>query len=180
LLTIEALLHHIDHPNQLNGLSPDDLSQIVGSSLEAKQLHAILQLAQLLSNPGRQDRFVIRMPRDAYQYCKEKIEMGGDCQTILLSLNTKNHITGWTQINAGVIADSPACQRIIFRYLILRNAASGIVVKIQKDGDIHPTPEQIIMARNIIEASEVCGIPILDILNLTDSEYLSFKDKGWI
>ncbi|GAA4718076.1 JAB domain-containing protein [Brevibacillus fulvus] len=180
LLTIEALLHHIDHPNQLKRLSLDDLSQIVGSFTEAKQLHATLQLAHLLSNPGWQDTFVIRMPRDAYQYCKEKIKMCGDCQTVLLSLNTKNHITGWTQIESKVMNDIPACQRFIFRQLILRNAASGILVKMQKAGDIHPTPEQITMAKAIAEAAEVCGIPILDVINQTDSDFLSFKERGWI
>ncbi len=180
LLTIEALLHRYDHPNQLKGLSPDDLSQIVGSSAEAKQLHATLQLAHLLSNPGRQDRFVIRMPRDAYQYCKEKIEMGGDDQTVLLSLTTKNHVTGMIHIDAEVMADIPTCQRIIFRELILRNAASGILVHILKKGDLHPTSDQITVAKTITEAGDVCGISILDVVHMTDSEFLSFKDKGWL
>ncbi|EMT50026.1 MULTISPECIES: JAB domain-containing protein [Brevibacillus] len=180
LLTIQALLHHFDHPNQLKGLSQEDLSEIVSSSAEGKQLHATLKLAHLLSNPGRQDRFVIRMPRDAYQYCKEKFEMVGDGQAVLLALTTKNHVLSLTTIDEKVMADIPTCQRFIFRELILRNAASGILVHILKEGDLNPTTEQISVAKTITEAGDVCGISILDILHMTGSEYLSFKEKGWV
>ncbi|MFD2370621.1 JAB domain-containing protein [Brevibacillus sp. GCM10020057] len=179
LLTIQALLHHYDHPNQLKGLSPEDLSEIVSSSAEGKQLHATLKLAHLLSNPGRQDRFVIRMPRDAYQYCKEKFEMVGDGRTVLLALTTKNHVLSQTTIDEKVMADIPTCQRFIFRELILRNAATGILVQILKEGNLYPTPEQITVAKTIAETGNVCGIAILDVIHMTNSEYLSFKDRGW-
>ncbi|RNB53523.1 DNA repair protein [Brevibacillus gelatini] len=179
--TVKPLLKYYDGSRVIKTVSEEEISQIVGVSIsEAKELQAILQLAHLLSSPDKPDRYTIRMPRDAYKYCNEKIEMGGDCQTILLSLSTKNHVVNLTYIDTEAMVEISTYQRFVFRHLILRNAASGILVHIEKEGDLNPTPEQITEARIIAQAGDICGIPLLDVINITQSEYLSFKDKGLI
>lgn len=179
--TLDSLMKQVSHPQQLTDLSEEEIQRIVGNaSSTTKQLRPALQLARLLGVPQWQQRFTVRLPRDVVQYCRENIDFRSDQQTLLIGLNTKNMITWQKYIDTEVMAHIPACQRFIFRELILRNAASGIIVQIVKNDDLTPTPDQITVAKTVAEAGDVCGIPILDMIYLTASEFLSFKEKGWL
>ncbi|MED1947203.1 MULTISPECIES: JAB domain-containing protein [Brevibacillus] len=179
--TLEALMMQVTHPQQLTTLSDDDIMRITCiSSSTMKQLRATLNLADLLAVPQRRQQYTVRLPRDIVQYCMDNIDLNKDQGTYLFGLNTKNIITTTELITKETMQCFTAYRRTVFRHLIIHTCASGILVHIHSPGDNNPSQEQINLARQISDAGDIMGISILDVIVMTGTDYLSFKERDWL
>ncbi|MCG5251363.1 JAB domain-containing protein [Brevibacillus agri] len=179
--TLDALMTQVSHPQQLSALSESEIMRIAGSSnINTKELKATLQLANLLAVPQRLQRFTVRLPRDVVQYCRDNIAISSDRNTFLIGLNTKNMISTIKRMGDDTIQSLSSYQRAVFSHLIIHKCASGILVHWRSAGDINPSQEQISLSKQIADAGDVVGISILDAIVMTDTDYLSFKERVWL
>jgi|GEM_PF-2512478 len=179
--TLDALMIQVSHPKQLTELSEEDIQRMaVGTTSTTKQLRATLQLAHLLAVPQRRQHFTVRLPRDVVQYCRENITSCGERNTLLIGLNTKNMITTTEQIREETMQSLTTFQRAVFRHLIIHKCASGILVHKRSADDINPSQEQISVSKLIAEAGDTIGVSLLDIIEVTNTDYLSYKERGWL
>ncbi|WP_134686492.1 JAB domain-containing protein [Brevibacillus migulae] len=179
--TLDTLMTTVTHPQQLTDLTEEDIQRIAGNDATAtKQLRATLQLAHLFAVPQRRPHFTVRLPKDVVRYCRENITSCGERNTFLIGLNTKNMITTTECIPEETMQSLTTYQRAVFRHLVIHKCASGILVHRYDDGDIHPSQEQIGLSKQIAETGDVVGISILDVLHLTDSDYISYKEHNWL
>ena len=58
------------------------------------------------------------------------------------------------------------------------NAANIILALNHPSGDPSPSKEDIEITRRLTKAGEILGIQVLDHLILTDTDFLSFKERG--
>ncbi|EJL46190.1 MULTISPECIES: JAB domain-containing protein [Brevibacillus] len=178
---LDTLMTQVSRPQPLTTLADEDIQRIAGSNATAtKQLRATLQLAHLLAVPQRRQHFTVRLPRDVVQYCRDSIRSCGERNTFLIGLNTKNMITTTECVPEETMQSLTTYQRAIFRHLIIHKCASGILIHMRSAGDIHPSQEEISLSKQIADVGDTVGISILDVIEVTETDYLSYKERGWL
>ncbi len=69
--------------------------------------------------------------------------------------------------------------RDIFRFAITNNSSSLLIAHNHPSGNPEPSPQDIQFTRQIIQASQLVEIPIVDHIIFGNGDYWSFADHGW-
>lgn len=96
----------------------------------------------------------------------------------LLTLDTKNNITGIFTVSTGSLSASIVHPREVFKRAVLQNAASIIICHNHPSGDATPSQEDITTTKRIYDAGEILGIKLLDHIIIGDNKYTSLKGIG--
>ena len=100
---------------------------------------------------------------------------------MVIALNTKGKIIGYTTASVGDISSSIVHPREIFKYLIACNAAAGIICHNHPSEDPEPSVEDISTTERIAKAGEILGIKIVDhIIIGNETDYVSLKSEGYL
>lgn len=99
---------------------------------------------------------------------------------LLLTLNTKNVITGWFEVSRGSINESIVHPREIFKRALTNNATSIVVAHNHPSGDPNPSKEDINITNRLKECGKLLGINLIDHIIIGDEKYVSLKEKGII
>ncbi len=122
----------------------------------------------------------INSPSVVYEVLKEYLEGADREKFVLLTLNTKNHITSITTVSVGSLSETTVHPREVFKTAILLNSASIIVCHNHPSGDSTPSKADINVTDRIKEGGKILGIELLDHIIIGDDNYCSFKAKGLI
>jgi len=95
-----------------------------------------------------------------------------------LSLNGANEVIGNRVITVGLLNSSQVHPREVFAEVISDRAASVILAHNHPSGVLKPSPEDITINQQLIDAGEILGITVLDHIIITKKGYLSFKEAG--
>ena len=98
----------------------------------------------------------------------------------LITLDTKNNITGIFTVSTGSLNASIVHPREIFKRAVLQNAASIIICHNHPSGDPAPSKEDINITKRLKEAGDLIGIKLLDHLIIGDNNYISLKERCFI
>ena len=96
----------------------------------------------------------------------------------LITLDTKNNITGIFTVSTGSLNSSIVHPREVFKRAVLQNAASIIICHNHPSGDATPSSEDISITKRLHEAGEILGIKLLDHIIIGDNKYTSLKERG--
>jgi DNA repair protein RadC len=66
----------------------------------------------------------------------------------------------------------------VFRDAVRRNSAALIVAHNHPSGDPTPSPEDVLVTRQIVEAGKLLDIDVLDHLILSSRRYVSLRERG--
>ena len=81
-------------------------------------------------------------------------------------------------ISIGSLSASIVHPREVFQVAVTRAAASIILAHNHPSGDVTPSKEDIELTRRMVEAGSIMGIDILDHIILSESDFLSLKERG--
>ena len=83
-------------------------------------------------------------------------------------------------INLGGIAAVYVDIKLIIKYVILQEASSFIVCHNHPSGNLKPSPQDIKLTQDLIEASKVMQLSFLDhiILSCNKNSFFSMNDEG--
>jgi len=99
----------------------------------------------------------------------------------VLTLDTKNKITGIFEVSRGTLNASIVHPRDVFQRAILQNANCIMLVHNHPSGDTTPSREDLSVTKRLEEAGNLLGIKVLDHIIIGDEyKYLSFKQEGLI
>jgi DNA repair protein RadC len=147
---------------------------------EAKtaQLKAALEIGRRLLLTTNEERLQIRSPADAAQLML--IEMGHLDQEHLraICLDTKNRVQKVHTIYVGSLNSSLVRVGEVFKETIRLNSAALIVVHNHPSGDPTPSPEDVLVTRQIVEAGKLLDIEVLDHLVIGQGRYVSMRERG--
>jgi len=155
-----------------------ELAKLKGiGAAKAAQIKAAIELGRRLSLEKTQEKTTINSPQDAANLVR--FEMSGLTREEIwvLLLDTRNRVIDIEKVYAGSLNSAFARIAELFKSAILRNAASIIAVHNHPSGDPTPSPEDIAMTRNMIQAGKLLDIPLLDHLIIGVDSYLSLKEK---
>jgi DNA repair protein RadC len=147
---------------------------------EAKvaQLKAALELGRRVLATSPEQRYQIRTPADAASLLMMDMAFLEQEHLRVLLLNTKNHVVGSPTIYKGSLNSSVVRVGEIFREAIRQNCAAIIVAHNHPSGDPTPSPEDIAVTCEIIQAGKLLDIDVLDHLVIGHNRYISLRERG--
>lgn len=131
-------------------------------------MKTIISLLSLKIIKEKEERYDLKQkvtsPEVAHEVAIKVLEMHERPEEImaLITLDTKNKITGVFVVSTGTINASLVHPREIFKRAMLQNAASIILMHNHPSGDPDPSVEDIEITRRLVEAGNIIGISILD------------------
>ena len=95
----------------------------------------------------------------------------------VLLLNTKNQVQGIPEIYIGNVNSSVVRVAEVLRPAVRENVPSIIVVHNHPSGDPTPSPEDMLITREIVAGGQMVGIDVLDHVVIGGNSHVSMKDK---
>lgn len=122
----------------------------------------------------------ISCPKDIYEVLTKvcRIQCNAEEVFILITLNTKNIVTGYFEVHRGTINTSLVHPREVFKRALLNNASNIMVAHNHPSGDPNPSKEDIQITERLKEAGNLLGINLIDHIIVGDDKYISLKEKG--
>ena len=122
----------------------------------------------------------ISCPKDIYEVLTKvcRIQCNAEEVFILITLNTKNIVTGYFEVHRGTINTSLVHPREVFKRALLNNASNIIVAHNHPSGDPNPSKEDIQITERLKEAGNLLGINLIDHIIVGEDKYISLKEKG--
>jgi DNA repair protein RadC len=142
------------------------------------QVKAALELGRrlLLESPG--DRPQIRSPADAANLVMSEMSLLEQEHLRVMLLDTKNRVLETTNVYVGSLNTSLIRVGELFRGAIRANCASLIVVHNHPSGDPTPSPEDVAVTKQIVEAGKLLDVDVLDHLIIGRQRFVSLKERG--
>lgn len=168
--------------NGLNSLKNANISNLmevdgVGEA-KAAMILAAVQLGIRLAVSSNGTKIRVTSPSIAANYVLSEMSVLEQEHFRIMTLNTKKEINFIREISKGTINMTIVHAREVFRAAISDNAHSIILLHNHPTGDPSPSKEDIGLTKNLIEASKIIGIDILDHIIIGDNRYFSFLEEG--
>jgi DNA repair protein RadC len=145
---------------------------------KAAQLKAALELGRRLLVEAPEDRPQIGTPADAANLLMLEMGLLEQEQMRVLLLDTKNRLLAAPTVYQGSLNTSLIRIGELFREAIKQNCAAIIVVHNHPSGDPTPSPEDVGVTRQIVQAGKLLDIELLDHLIIGRNRYVSLKERG--
>jgi DNA repair protein RadC len=166
--------------------STAELSRLAGiGRVKAQMLKAALELARRLALEAIPENPLISSPEDVLMILRERVRLAEAEIFWVLVLDTKNKLKQPPlEITRGTLNSSLAHPREVFREAIRSTAAAIVLAHNHPSGDPTPSPEDVKITRQLVEAGRIIEIRVLDHIILgrqrTDQlhEYLSMREIG--
>ena len=166
----------------LSGLARTPVSELVRVKGigEAKGigLAAALELGLRMMREPLESRKVVKSPQDAANYFNDMGTLEQEVMRTLL-LDTKNRVLAAPTIYRGSLHTTVIRINELFREAVRQNCASIIVAHNHPSGDPTPSPEDIAVTREIVQAGKILDIDVLDHVVVGAGEkFVSLKERG--
>jgi DNA repair protein RadC len=92
-------------------------------------------------------------------------------------LNTKNFVVGTPTVYVGSLNASMVRVSEVFRDAVKENCAAIIVAHNHPSGDPTPSPEDVLVTRDLVAAGKLLDIEVLDHLVIGHNRYISLKQQ---
>jgi DNA repair protein RadC len=142
------------------------------------QLKAALELGHRLLLESPDTRSQIRCPADAANLVLSEMSFLEQEHLRVMLLDTKNRVLDTPTVYIGSLNTSLIRVGELFREAIRTNCASLIVLHNHPSGDPTPSPEDIAVTRQIIEAGQLLDVDVLDHLIIGRQQFVSLKERG--
>ena len=96
----------------------------------------------------------------------------------VILLDTKNRVTGVSEIYIGNVNLSVVRAAEVFRPAIRQNSTAIVVVHNHPSGDPTPSPEDVTVTEQLKSSGELLGIEVLDHVILGGQGHVSLKEQG--
>lgn len=145
---------------------------------KAAQLKAALELGRRLVSTQPEERAVVHSPQDVANLLMAEMGFLDQEQLRVVLLNTKNQVISMPEVYRGNVNTSLIRPSEVFREAVRENCPAIIVVHNHPSGDPTPSPEDIQVTEQIVEAGKALDIEVLDHLIIGEQRYVSLKEQG--
>ncbi len=144
---------------------------------KAAQVQAALELGRRLLLLTPEQRRQINTPEDVASLLR--LEMGhlDQEQIRVLLLDTRHRLIRQVLVYQGNVCSAQVRIGELFREAIRENCSAVLVVHNHPSGDPTPSPEDVAITREIIEAGRLLSIEVLDHLVVARQGYVSLRER---
>jgi len=174
----QLLLSDLDGLDGLTKASPQELRQVKGiGEVKAAQIKAALELGRRATIMPPVERPLVRSPAEAANLLMPEMASLEQEHMRIILLDTRNRVLSVPTIYIGSLNSSVIRVGELFKAGIRENAASLIVAHNHPSGDPAPSPEDIAVTRQVIEAGKLLGIDVLDHVIIGRGSFVSLKER---
>jgi len=197
--------HHVPEPTapvlaRVAGIAPDVVVSLLGhygslgalrradaptlrathglTRRQASRLVDALDLATRLLVEPREERPRVTSPRDAARLVLAEMGALESEQMRVLLLDTKNRLIAAVTLYSGTVNACHVRIAEIFREAVRRNATSLILAHNHPSGAVEPSPEDIALTREVVQAGKLLDVEVLDHLVVGAGAYTSLHERG--
>ena len=172
----ELSRHQRDPLAALRDVSVQELMQIPGvGPAKATTILAAIELGKRILQSRPLERTVIEDPAVAAAALSNDLMWQAQERFAVLLLDIKHRLIGTQVITIGTATETLAHPRDIFREVIRQGAVRLIVAHNHPSGNVEPSPEDIVLTRQLLAGAQFLGIPLLDHLILGNGDHLSLR-----
>ena len=173
------LLAKFHSTDKLARASIDELCQVRGvGRARATRLKATLELARRLFVARLDEYPQITSPADAANLIMNDMAALEQEELWVLLLDVKNRVQRTTKLYRGSTNASMVRVGEVFRDAIRANATAIIVAHNHPSGDPTPSPEDVLITRQINSAGKITDIALLDHIIIGYNRFISLKERG--
>lgn len=183
--TAKNILRSIKSESDENGLNSlknanfANLMKVEGiGEAKAAMIIAAVELGVRLANSSYNSKIRITSPSIAANYVLSEMSSLEEEHFRIMTINTKKEINYVREISKGTINMTLVHPREVFKSAISDNAHSIILLHNHPTGDPRPSKEDINLTNNLVEASKIIDIEILDHIIIGDNKYFSFLEEN--
>lgn len=145
---------------------------------KAIELQAVFELGHRIKLESVGERPMIKTPSDAATLLANMGVLEQEEMRVVL-LDTKNHVLAMPTVYSGSLHTTVIRVSELFREAVRQNCAAIIVVHNHPSGDPTPSPEDIAVTREIVQAGKLLDIDVLDHLVIgAGDKFVSLKERG--
>jgi len=144
---------------------------------KAAQLKAALEIGKRLSIEQPDKKYQIRSADDAANLVRMEMMYLDHEEMHILIMDTKNQVVENVKRYKGTINSSVLRASEIFRPAIVRNCPNVIVCHNHPSGDPTPSPEDVEVTKQLVEAGQLLDIELLDHIVIGNPRYVSLKER---
>ena len=137
---------------------------------------ALLDLLRALLYPAPRDQ--IKSPTDAAGLLLVDMSALDHEQLRTVLLDTKNRVQAICTVYVGSLNTSMVRVGELFKDALRWNSAALIVAHNHPSGDACPSPEDILITRQIVDAGKLLDVEVLDHLVIGRGGFVSMRERG--
>jgi DNA repair protein RadC len=175
----ERLLAEFGSLPGLSRASMTELMNVKGvGEAKAAEVKAALELGRRLMMSSPEERPVVSSPADAANLLMSEMMFLEQEHLRLVLLDTRNRVLETPTIYVGSLNTSVVRVGELFRAALKANAAAMIVAHNHPSGDPAPSPEDIRVTRQLVDAGKLMDIEVLDHIVIGHQRFVSLKERG--
>lgn len=162
-------------------ISPQELAQVHGlGPAKAAQLKAALEIGRRLMREELAERPRVTNPEDIAKLVQVDMSVLEQEQLRVLLLDTRNRVIAVRTLYTGSLNQSTVRTAEVFKAAIRENAAAIAVVHNHPSGDPSPSPEDVRVTRDLVDAGKLLDIEVLDhlIVGRPPNPWVSLRQRG--
>ena len=172
----------VRHYRGLGGLAQARFEELcshhgVGEA-KAAQIMAAIELGRRVMVANPETRPQVHSPAEVAQLLMAELAYAEQEHVKVVLIDTRNYVIATPTIYKGSLNSASVRVGEMFKEAIRRNAAAIIVAHNHPSGDPTPSPEDITLTRQIVEAGRLLNIDVLDHLVLGRQRWVSLKERG--
>ena len=123
------------------------------------------------------DRPQINCPQDVHTLLDPEMGALAQEQLRVLLLNTRNQVMAQRVIYIGNVNSSVVRPAEVLRAAVIESAPSIIIAHNHPSGDPTPSPEDVSITRDLVQAGKLLGIDLLDHVVIGGDRWVSLKER---
>jgi DNA repair protein RadC len=144
---------------------------------KASQLKAALEMGRRLGMLQNDEKYQIKSPADAANLVMSDMMYLDHEQMRILVLDTKNQVMENVSRYQGTVNSSVLRAAEIYRQAIIRNCPALIICHNHPSGDPTPSPEDIQVTEQLVEAGKLLDIELVDHIVIGSHRFVSLKER---
>lgn len=120
----------------------------------------------------------VQTPADAADILAPEMSLLAQEHLRVVLLTAKIHVLAVHEVYKGSVSNSPVRASEVFREAIRRNCPNVVIAHNHPSGDPAPSPEDIRVTRQIVQAGKLLDIEVLDHLVIGHHRWVSMRERG--
>src|SRR6185436_10039462 len=153
-----------------------DLRQALNGPDVPEAITSLIAILQALLTPTTRQQ--VKCPTDAAAFLMITIGHLDQEQLWVLCLNSKNRIQHAQAIYQGTVNSAQIRPAEVFRPAMRLNSPAIIIAHAHPSGDPAPSPEDVLITRELVSAGNILEIELLDHLVIGAGRWVSMRERG--
>ncbi|RME82188.1 MAG: JAB domain-containing protein [Caldilineae bacterium] len=145
---------------------------------KAAQIMAAIELGRRVMRDSPEQRPRVQSPADVAGLLMSDLAFEDQEHVKIVLIDSRNYVIATPTVYKGSLNSAHVRVGELFKEAIRRNAAAIILAHNHPSGDPTPSPEDIALTRQIIEAGNLLNVQVLDHVILGRQTWVSLKERG--